>query len=137
VGVSENRIIFLDPVPPSAVPMMMSGADVSVMLYQQSFTSNNSVNTPNKLFQSIMAQIPILATNNQTFNKILYHNDYGPIGETVNENDTLGISEKLLFLMDADRHSTYVSNARLLSQHISWDGEGNKLKNLYQTLFKH
>lgn len=128
-----ERVLFIGPFPPEEIVNYLHSADISVMLYQK-ISANSSSNAPNKLFQSIMARTPILASHNETFPKIIYNNKYGKIGETVNESDTVVIARVITEILDNDSLGVYRENANLLSLDISWEAEANKLISTYNQI---
>jgi glycosyltransferase involved in cell wall biosynthesis len=134
IGINNSRLIFLESVAPSQVPLVMNKADVSVMLYPTEISENNQVNAPNKLFQSIIANVPVLASNNKSFPLYIYENGFGPVGETVNENDPLAIANKIVEIVKPENNGIYRKNAQNYSESISWHSESIKIVNLYNNL---
>ncbi|MBL0325186.1 MAG: glycosyltransferase [Cytophagaceae bacterium] len=89
----KDKVHFLEPVPPNEVINYISGSDLSMMLYQKN-SENSEINSPNKLYQSIIARTPILASNNKSFPKIILNNKFGKIGEVVDESSSFEIAKK-------------------------------------------
>lgn len=132
--IDNSRVIFIEPVSPKLVPFILNKADVSILLYQTGDSENNQINTPNKLFQSIIARVPILASNNITFNHHIFNNGFGPIGETVNESEPQEIAEKVNLLLDKDNNNRYRINAKEYSLEVTWRNEGLKLIEIYKSI---
>ena len=129
-GVDKNRIRFVGPFPPSDVVKYLSGADVSVMLYQAT-TSNAIINAPNKLFQSVMARVPVVASANKSFPVFLYENPCGTIGETVTETDPEDIARGVMKVLLPENQNEFKKNADCFAGKVSWEQEAEKLVNAY------
>ncbi|HEX7050664.1 MAG TPA: glycosyltransferase [Longimicrobiales bacterium] len=133
-AVPMDRIHFVGPFPPAEVVRYISGADVSTALYRED-SENNSINAPNKLFQSIMARVPILAADNRTLPKFVLDNGIGPVGEVVDPLDYRRVAEMLRVMLDPDRQRKYRQNAEALAVRVSWESEAERLVALYRDGF--
>lgn len=102
------------------------------MLYQKN-SENSEINSPNKLYQSIIARTPILASNNKSFPKIILNNKFGKIGEVVDESSSIEIAKKIDFLIESDK-TDYKKSLDYLSSEVSWANEEKKLLNLYSQI---
>lgn len=132
--IKPERIMFIGPYPPEDIVYYLSDADVSVLLYQTALDENNTVNTPNKLSQSVMARVPVLASHNKTFPEIIYNNPVGSIGETVDEKKPEEIAAKVAHMLDPTRNEAYRKHEELLAYTISWLQEKDKLVQIYKSL---
>lgn len=131
-SLTNDRIVFIDPVPPNEVLNVLCGADLSVMLYQTVHT-NNQINTPNKLFQSVAAGVPVLASNNMSFQNFLIREE-GDLGVLVDESDPKDIADKVEYVMSNGVKDELV---RVLSKEgiaYTWEGQKQKLLDLYESL---
>ena len=104
------------------------------MLYQTGNDENNAVNTPNKLSQSVMARVPVLASHNKTFPKIIYQDPAGSIGETVDEKKPEDIAAKIIYMLDDTRREIYRKQEERLAYSISWSQERDKLVQIYKSI---
>lgn len=129
-GVDPARVRFLEPVAPDQVIEYLTGADLSVMLIPPQRDSYIFC-APNKLFQSIIAGVPVLASDNRTFPQYLYENGVGSVGETVSADDPEAIARRIEEMLQPENQATYRRNAELLSGSMDWTGEGEKLVDLY------
>lgn len=132
--IKPERVMFIGPYPPEDIVYYLSDADVSVLLYQTALDENNTVNTPNKLSQSIMARVPVLASHNKTFPDIIYRNPAGSIGETVDEKNPADIAARIVHMLDPVRNAAYRKNEEQLAYTISWSQERDKLVQIYKSI---
>ncbi len=134
LNINPQRVQFIGPFPPDQVVHYLSGADISVALYQSNLSQNNQLNAPNKIFQSIMAQVPVLASNNETFPQFIHNNGVGSIGELVDENNPREIADKVVQMLQTECQMQYRKHTEILARKYSWQSEAQKLINLYASL---
>lgn len=132
--VSPSRIVFIDPVQPNEVLNVLCAADASIMLYQK-ISVNNEINTPNKLFQSVVAKIPIVASSNKSFSSFLKRPE-GDLGIVVDESKPELIAAAITELMNPERKQQIESVLAKYSHVYTWEGQKEKLLNLYAGLNK-
>ena len=134
--IDQERVRFIGPYPPGDVIQYLSGADVSVLLYQP--TSNNMLfNAPNKLFQSIVARVPMVASHNKTFPGLIRPNTDEAIGVTVDATDPVAIAAGLEALLDEDYYRQARVNLQQRAKEVSWASEQEKLIRIYGGLSDH
>lgn len=133
--IDRNKIKFIGPFPPNKVVPYLSGADISVMMYQAN-TDNSILNAPNKFYQSIMARVPVLASNNKSFPILIHHNSCGTVGETSDETNPSEIAQKIIKLIESPNLFKIKENLDCLAKKSSWEYETIKLINIYKNLFK-
>lgn len=131
--IEPGRVHFIGPFPPQEVVHYLCGADISTMLYQNS-SDNNLFNAPNKLYQSIMAQVPLLTSNNESFPPLVEPSDEKRIGMSVDERDPVAIANGIKFLLNQNIQILCRMNLVEAAQDISWNNEGVKLTRYYKTL---
>ena len=129
----KERILFLNPVSPDSVISVLSGAHVSTMLIPPINESFNSC-APNKLFESIVAEIPILASNNKTFPVYIYKNRIGKIGEIATDESPETLARLIIEMLDDKNQKLYKQNLQALKYDFAWENEANKLTKLYSNL---
>jgi glycosyltransferase involved in cell wall biosynthesis len=131
--IEKNRVHFVGPFPPVEVIQYLCGADISAMLYQK--TSDNMMfNAPNKLFQSIVAQVPIVASANATFPPLVEPNNATRIGVTVDESSPEAIAAAIKNLLRDEMQDLCRKNLSQAAVDVSWESEKLKLLNLYEQL---
>ncbi|NPA71831.1 MAG: glycosyltransferase family 4 protein [Gammaproteobacteria bacterium] len=126
-----NRVFFHPPVPQAELLHYTKGATVGVIPYRAT-SLNNYYSTPNKLFEYLMAGIPVVASDFPELRRIIkkYH-----IGLTFDPEDPKSI---------ADAINTLLTNSRLYRQmknnineaivHFNWEREAQKLLDLYKNI---
>ena len=129
---AAGRVIFLPPVPPHLVISYTSGADCSVMLYGRDVSKDMA--TPNKLFESIVARVPILGTDTPLLRQYILENEVGPIGDVVDPADRNAVAAKIRKLLSADAQRTMRANAGALSSRVGWDFQARVLVDLYRQI---
>lgn len=132
-NIAKDRISFVGPFPPNEVVKILSGATVSVMLYQAN-TDNSVINAPNKFYQSVMARVPVLASNNKSFPVLIHKNKCGSVGETTDETDPFRIAETIRDIVEHGDYQSYKKSADCLAYESSWNSEVNKLVQIYSEL---
>lgn len=132
-GIERNRIRFIGPYSPGEVIHYLTGADLSVLLYQP--TSNNMLfNAPNKLYQSIVAQVPMVASHNKSFPGIIQPDTDSAIGVTVDSTNPMAIAEGIKSMLQKDVYTRAKENLTNKSREVSWESEKRKLINIYQKM---
>ena len=121
-AIAQSRIRFIGPYPSDDVIKVLAGADVSMLLYQGK-VQNELLNVPNKLFQSIMAQVPVVASSNKSLTDFVYGNPVGHIGVTVDQSNPISIARGIDRVLYRENHEAYVANNRELSSRYSWQEE--------------
>lgn len=128
-----NRVFFIDEVPQGELLKYTQSADIGVIPYLGDCL-NNYYCTPNKLFEFIAGNIPILASSLPEVNKVV---EGEGIGITTDFSNTNNIAEAIdRMINDKVAYSAYKRNLADIMQKYSWDYEGNKLIDLYSTLRK-
>jgi len=132
--IDRERIRFIGPYSPGEVIHYLTGADLSVLLYQP--TSNNTLfNAPNKLYQSIVAQVPMIASHNESFPGIIRTGSDEAIGVTVDPSDSRAIAVGIEQLLQKDYYNLAKRNLRKRAKEVSWHTEKEKLLSIYGEMF--
>lgn len=134
LGVSSDRIKFLEPVNHSLVLDVVHEADISIMLIPVTVSESYNSCAPNKFYESVIAGVPVLATKNNTFPELIYQNGIGKIGETVNPNDETEVSLTINEMLKDENQKLYKQNANLLKHRYSWETESQSYIKLYSQL---
>lgn len=131
LGVND-RLFFLPPVDPGEVVDYAAGAKLSFVLIQNIGLSYY-LSTPSKLFESIAAGVPVIASDFPEIRKIVLSNGIGPTGIVVDPSD---VSEIVRSTQDIlNNHDMWedfhMNSLRLAENEIKWELEEEKLINLY------
>lgn len=132
-GIESDRVRFIGPFPSDKVVSYLSGADVSVMMYQAN-TDNSVVNAPNKFYQSIMARVPVVASANKSFPKLIHENGVGTVGEVALATDPEAIARSIQSVVESIDYDNMKANANTLSKRYSWENEASKLVKMYESI---
>ena len=122
---------FIPPVSPQRVVEVLSSADISVILLQPD-GENNAMPSPNKFYQSIVAGVPILASDYGRFPELIKQTQYGLLGDVVNPSNTNQVCCKIKKLSGHRLNSKIRNNLSLASKHLSWESEAKKLLSIYE-----
>lgn len=127
----ETKIYLLPAVLPSDINSIIKQADLGLALSQK-ISLSYYYSLPNKIFQYLAANLPILGSNFPEFKKIILKNK---IGEVVDPSNPRLISQKIQTLTSKSnqkkfRHHLY----GLAKSQYNWYMESQKLLKLYQDL---
>ncbi len=135
-GRFAGRLHVLEPVPPDDVVPWISGADVSVMALQPS-TLNHVLSTPNKLFESIAAGVPVVASDLPGMRAIVLGDPAGPLGEVCDPTDPASIAAAIRRVVDRPPSAVAELRRRCLTaahERWNWETEAARLIGLYGSL---
>jgi glycosyltransferase involved in cell wall biosynthesis len=127
-----GRVTFQPPVAPDAISDYLSGADLSVMLYDRDVSKDLA--TPNKLFQSIMARVPMLGTDTPMLRAYICDNDVGPLGDVADPADAREVAARILHLLDPAVQREIRGNADRMAVSVSWQPEAERLVSIFAPL---
>jgi len=125
----EKRITFFGYVPNNELISFSAQADLGVVLFEPT-SLNYAYALPNKFFEYIMAGIPVLASDIDTFQA--YINQY-KVGMTVDPSDIQAIAARIrLMFSEPQKMSIWRKNVRLAAMALNWKHEFRKLNALYE-----
>ena len=130
LGVSD-RLSCLDPVRTDDVVQYVASADFSVLPLQNVCLSYYYC-MPNKLFESVLAGLPVAVSNLKDMTEFV---DYWQCGLAFDETDPFDIAATLKTLY-ATRDLYRLSGDRLerFARLCGWDAQGEKLERIYREL---
>jgi len=125
----EERITFLGYVPNSALISVSAQADLGVVLFEPT-SLNYSYALPNKFFEYVMAGIPVLASNIDTFRDYISRYE---LGMTVDPSDIQAIAAQIQLMLSAPQKlATWRRNAKLAAKELNWNLESLKMNAIYE-----
>lgn len=131
-----GRVHVLDPVPPSELLPWVASADVDVMAILP--TDRNSVlSSPNKLFESIAAGVPVVTSDLPVRRRIVLDDPDGPLGALCDPTDPESIAAAIRSILSSLPEERAATRARILAAahaRWNWEREGAKLVDLYDDL---
>jgi glycosyltransferase involved in cell wall biosynthesis len=131
-GVSE-RVKILPPVPYEELLQWTVSADLGLIVYRPSYSPNIQYCLPNKLFEYLMAGVPILASSLESCAEVLERYDAGRVVEELTPEAVGRAISSLL----ADREALARMRANALmacANELRWDVEQRRLVGLYERL---
>lgn len=124
----SDKVIFLGKLTQDDLPKITGSVDVGVSLIENVSVSYYYA-LPNKLFEYIMADVPVVVSNLPQMKEIVDKYDVG-YAVDFNSNDELIAAIKKL-IEDENLHESKKQNCRIASQELNWEKE---VTNLLQTL---
>lgn len=129
-----DRVKLLPPVPYADLLAWTASADLGLIIYPRGYSLNVRMCLPNKLFEYLMAGVPVLASPLEAVSALIARYDVGSIVPSL-EPEALGaaLSQALANTSALERMRR---NARAAAAgDLRWEREGQHLLDLYAGLF--
>lgn len=124
------KVLILPAVKPEEVIDSIRGADIGLCLIQKTSLSYY-YSTPNKIFQYVAAEIPILGSNFPEIAAVVQNNK---IGEVISPTDPRVIARKISWMLESKRQKKYRDHLRKIKNKYTWEEESKKLLKIYKTI---
>jgi glycosyltransferase involved in cell wall biosynthesis len=132
-GVAD-RVKILPPVPYKELLEWTASADIGLIVFSPDQSLNIKMCLPNKLFEYLMAGLPILATPLDAVADVLSTYSVGRIVPSLKPEDIGAAINEML--SDRDSLASMRRNALEVVQHeLCWEKESQQLIRLYQDIF--
>ncbi len=131
-----GRIHVLEAVAPSVLLEWVTGADIDAIALQKS-TLNHWLGTPNKLWESLTAGVPVVVSDFPAMRRIVLDNPTGPLGGVCEPADPASIAaaiRAILSLPPADRIAMRQRCHEAAETRWNWETESARLLDLYAQL---
>jgi glycosyltransferase involved in cell wall biosynthesis len=128
-GTLGRRVLFRDPVPQSVLLSYTAGADVGIVPYP-AVDLNSRYCTPNKLFEFIVAGVPILANDLPELRKFVHDTGFGQVHK-LEGSVAIADAIDLIFRSDLQPYRDRLAARR---HEFTWTAQGEKLVALYRAL---
>lgn len=118
-----DRVRFLPPVPPEDLLRWVASADVGIMVNQPR-TLNERLSTPNKLFESLAAGLPVVSSDFPERRRIIVDDPDGPLGAVCDPTDPASIAAAIRSVLDVPpvEHAALRSRIALAARtRYAWD----------------
>jgi len=122
---------ILDEIEKNELLNYTAAADVGLSLIEDISLSYHYA-LPNKLFEYIMAEIPVIVSNLPQMVEIVMQYNVGEVVESDNQNEL--INKINLLFEDEELYSSYKANCKSASKELNWDNEINILFNVLENL---
>lgn len=120
----QNKVFFIGKIPQDKLIDYTAGAFAGLSLIENVSLSYYYA-LPNKLFEYIMAEIPVIATNLPQMKKII---DTFKTGFSIDENNLAQLKEILTILKEDEKSYNQIKlNCKKASEELNWDDEITKL----------
>jgi glycosyltransferase involved in cell wall biosynthesis len=121
----ENRVAFVPYIEHYEIMELVSSADLGVIIYKN-INLNNFYCAPTKLYELIMANVPVVACN---FPEIVSFFDAYPVGLLFDPEDSLSIANSInsFFHQESSLRQTASKYFPLAQAKYNWENESKKL----------
>lgn len=127
-----HRVHFIASIPQYQLIEVASGADMGVIPYHANCL-NNELCTPNKLFEFIMARLPIVATDLPEIRRIVGGFGIGVLGDTRTPAEFAALIDMALDARDG-QGETWRSNLECAASELCWEREGQKYLDVVRSM---
>lgn len=125
----EKTIFFLGRLPYEELPAYTPQADLGISLEQPNFGLSYNYALPNKLFDYIQAEIPILGSHLSGIQSIV---ETLQIGKTVSEFTPETLSANILEMLNNENDiRQWKTNLKKAKKELCWNNEKQALKNIF------
>jgi glycosyltransferase involved in cell wall biosynthesis len=124
----DHQVFFLGKLTQDDLPKITASADVGISLIENLSISYYHA-LPNKLFEYIMAEVPVIVSNLPQMKEIVDKYDVGFAVNIDNKDELISTIKKLS--EDTDLYESKKQNCHIASQVLNWEKE---VTNLLQTL---
>ncbi len=127
----EDKVHFIDTVSLDELPHYTASADIGVQAIENTCLNHYSTDS-NKLFEYMMAGLPIVATKPPEIRKVVHQFDFGI---TVPPADTDALAQAIQQLVDdSELRQRYGDNAAKGGLALNWEEQEGKLVSLYENI---
>lgn len=126
---TSNRVFFQPAVSPDILLNFTSSADFGILFYEDTCL-NHRYCSPNKMFEYIMAGIPVLVSNLFEMKRLVESLGVGIVAET---NDVVGFIEAIESSIDQS-YSKCVDNVIKARKQFSWEEQEKVLKEVFDEI---
>ncbi len=127
----ENKVFFLGKIPFERLYSYTIQADIGICLQEDTGLSYRYV-LPNRLFDYIHANLPVLCSQLPELQSIVSKYEIGILTESTNAKEISELITKML--NDNELRKFWKTNLRLSAQELTWENEEKKLETIYGKL---
>ncbi len=126
-----KNIYFYPAVAPDVLLNYTSSADFGILFYENNCL-NHDYCSPNKMFEYLMADIPVIASNLYEMKRLVEQNKIGVVAK---ENTSDGLKEAITEAVKLDKEQLK-TNIQKIKQIYNWEEQEKILLTLYKELAK-
>jgi len=127
-SIKAKNIFFRDVVPPNEIPTYLSGADVGIVSSWNKQDLSYWYGLDNKLFEYMMSNVPILATRQPEYIRIVEKYN---LGECINpEKENFYLAFKRII----SNKTEYKTNIQIAKKFLNWENESKILLDFYKRI---
>lgn len=128
----DERAFHHEPVPAHEISTWIADLDLSLTTMNQTCLSY-VYTLPNKLFESLQAELPVIGPNSPEIIRIVEHYNCGLIYK---DTDSVDLAKKINELVgNHDKLMEFKDGARRAAQDLCWENEQNRLVSAYSASF--
>ena len=127
----SDKVFFLDPVPPMNLLETTASADIGVSLLEDTCL-NHRYALPNKLFEYLMAGVPVLASDLPEMENVVAPHDVGCVVKPSNAREIAGVLQSMVDRPEA--RATWSQNTRSVFETFSWEKASETFRGIYRNL---
>ena len=129
----SDRVRLIDPVPPEELLSVTAGADLAVTLLEDT-CMNHRFALPNKLFEYLMAGVPVVASNLDEISRVVKGFD---VGRLVNPSDRDNLVSTLQYCVDhPEMRAHWRRNAPHVFSEYNWSVASRRFTAVYEKLLQ-
>ncbi|MCF6214317.1 MAG: glycosyltransferase [Flavobacteriaceae bacterium] len=126
-----DKVVIKDKIPYNELMQYTQAADLGLSL-DKGTNLNYEYSLPNKVFDYIQAQTPLLVSNRKEVAKLVLKNNIGEVTETLSPKKMAKQIESLL--ANADLQKTWQSNLKKAAKKYTWENESKSLILIFKAL---
>ena len=126
-----DRILFRNAVDPDALLPVTASADMGITLLEDTCL-NHRYALPNKLFEYLMAGVPVLASNLPEVRQVVESFDVGCVVDPANHNALASALQRVVDDVDARRR--WASHTARVFETFSWEKASQRFQDIYHNL---
>lgn len=127
----ENKVIFIDRVPYKELRSYTKSADIGIQFLENTNFNHYSASS-NKLFEYLMAHVPVIGSDLPEIKKIIEEEKVGLI---VEESNTMELQQAIQELIDdEDKRNYFKKNTQRAKNKYNWENEKQILNSIYSEI---
>lgn len=131
----QNTVFFLPPVPSEKLPEVTISADIGIILFQNTCL-NHYYSLPNKLFEYMIAGIPVIASDFPEIAEVVKKHRSGILVDPSNPSEIASAIQKLSENRQ-ERKNMGQRAKQAVKKHYYWETQEKKLLSIYNSFRKY